>query len=376
MNTIDLGHLATDELIEKMTQLEKVDSENFQQMVLVLGLDPKFDFRYSNLCDTDLSDCNLCGYDFTGADLSGAHGINVKWDTSTIFENADFENSIFSHSARQKQLFASNPTWNSELESLSRQNWTHQILWYADNTKIRESEGLLKIMSIGYELYRNSKDASVKNNILYFSSRIHRELNINHRDFLINLLNSTSIHDSEFANVLNVLVSMYAEDHIVQNLLFSLLRKGPAKVRQLAYATLMNSKKYPNFKGYIDDAITTEEYSSVRKAYLEIRAKMLSDDCYLSVLSPSGKSVIDFNEVITSYKIRNMAKSIMRVERSGKNNFDIFGGPDQNISPYMGSDLEDETDYIFQTMSKIRRNILVMIKAGVPLKIEGGDNAK
>lgn len=72
-------------------------TENFVQLVKIAELDPKKDFRFSNLSDVDFSGCNLAGFDFTGASLLGARftgsricgGVFRDVDDYSVLENAD-----------------------------------------------------------------------------------------------------------------------------------------------------------------------------------------------------------------------------------------------------------------------------------------------
>ncbi len=57
----------------------KTDVTNFNALTTSLGLNPAFDFRYSDLSNVDFSFSDLRGYDFSGANLQGAVGINVNW---------------------------------------------------------------------------------------------------------------------------------------------------------------------------------------------------------------------------------------------------------------------------------------------------------
>jgi hypothetical protein len=67
----------------------------FSDRVSILGLIPSSDFRHADLQGIDFSDSDLRGYDFSFADLSNSNGINIKFDESTKFYNADLASSPF-----------------------------------------------------------------------------------------------------------------------------------------------------------------------------------------------------------------------------------------------------------------------------------------
>lgn len=82
--------------IDMVKEIEATNTDNFVKLAEVLGLDPKNDFRNSNLSGVDLSNCDLRGWDFTNANLRGATGVNVIVDSTTIITGADVSGSIFS----------------------------------------------------------------------------------------------------------------------------------------------------------------------------------------------------------------------------------------------------------------------------------------
>lgn len=80
---------------EQFNALANAETDNFVELALMIGLDPKKDFRFGDLSDVDLSNCDVRGFDFTGADLRRVKGTKVIWDSTTILTGADIENSIF-----------------------------------------------------------------------------------------------------------------------------------------------------------------------------------------------------------------------------------------------------------------------------------------
>lgn len=83
------------EALARLTAVLEAETDNFVEVSNLAGLDPKTDYRFSNLSDVDFSDSDIRGFDFTGADLRGAKGTNVVWDETTILERADIDGSIF-----------------------------------------------------------------------------------------------------------------------------------------------------------------------------------------------------------------------------------------------------------------------------------------
>ncbi len=82
-------------LNEQFNAVANAKTDNFVDLALMIGLDPKKDFRFGDLADVDLSNCDVRGFDFTGADLRRVKGTKVIWDSTTILTGADIEDSIF-----------------------------------------------------------------------------------------------------------------------------------------------------------------------------------------------------------------------------------------------------------------------------------------
>lgn len=74
------------------------ESNNFSEQIAFFGLDPAHDLRHADLSFADFSNSDLRGFDFTGANLQGAVGVDVNWDGTTNFQDADVASSVFAYS--------------------------------------------------------------------------------------------------------------------------------------------------------------------------------------------------------------------------------------------------------------------------------------
>ncbi len=73
---------------EQMKALARAKTQNFTELVRVLGLDPKKDFRLANLTGADFSGCDLRNYNFTGARLLGCTFKNALI-AGAVFDQAE-----------------------------------------------------------------------------------------------------------------------------------------------------------------------------------------------------------------------------------------------------------------------------------------------
>lgn len=87
-----LEDFLSDEDITGINQVMASDSPRFDLLVKVSGLDPKNDFKFSDLRWLNLSGADLRGFDFTGSDLRNCvRNGNTRFDGTTILDGAKVE---------------------------------------------------------------------------------------------------------------------------------------------------------------------------------------------------------------------------------------------------------------------------------------------
>lgn len=110
MNEFDtLTDLVGSNVIDLIQSFADEQIENFADQIKYLDLDPKKDFRYSDLSFMSFGDCDLRGFDFTGSNLTGVTGTGAKWDHTTKLDDANLTASIFSYYQHSQAYFESNP---------------------------------------------------------------------------------------------------------------------------------------------------------------------------------------------------------------------------------------------------------------------------
>lgn len=113
----------TDEEQQRLKAMLDHESDDFLELVQVVGLDPKSDFRFANLSNVNFGAADLRGFDFTGADLTGATG-DPQWDGSTILTDADLNGSVFDNEQPP------GPVFETVLpDSFVKQHWPDLIMW-------------------------------------------------------------------------------------------------------------------------------------------------------------------------------------------------------------------------------------------------------
>jgi signal transduction histidine kinase len=79
---------------ERISAVFCAETACFSDLVAASGLNPKTDFRFSDLSSVDFRNSDIRGYDFTGANLVRTRWYQAKWDTSTIVTDADLTDAV------------------------------------------------------------------------------------------------------------------------------------------------------------------------------------------------------------------------------------------------------------------------------------------
>jgi DNA-binding winged helix-turn-helix (wHTH) protein len=79
-----------DDIERAIARVHAAQTDNFIELVNISGLDPKVDFRFSNLKEVDFTNLNLSGFDFTGANMIGCI-FNKAKITGAIFDEAQID---------------------------------------------------------------------------------------------------------------------------------------------------------------------------------------------------------------------------------------------------------------------------------------------
>ncbi|MEJ6397053.1 pentapeptide repeat-containing protein [Yoonia sp. 208BN28-4] len=69
---------------ETIVNVLNADTDNFNKLSEIAGLDPTTDFLHADLSGTDFTGADLTGYNFTGADLRGCIGLPSPDDAEKI----------------------------------------------------------------------------------------------------------------------------------------------------------------------------------------------------------------------------------------------------------------------------------------------------
>ncbi|MDH6263421.1 pentapeptide repeat-containing protein [Bradyrhizobium sp. BR13661] len=159
--------------------------DSFSEQVRFLGLNPARDFKHADLSDVDFSNSDLRGFDFTGADLRGAFGVNVGWDGTTCFNDADADDSVFSYSLSKKKFFDAHPEYADRVERLRGEHWANVILTV--EAMLRNDRNSGDAVKIAKAVFDESNSLTVKAEIpLYMSLAV--DTKAEHKAFIYHTL--------------------------------------------------------------------------------------------------------------------------------------------------------------------------------------------
>lgn len=286
------------------------EETNFVKLAQYLQLDPKVDFRDSDLTGVDLSNSNLAGYDFSGADLRGATGVGVTWDKTTSFDNAETEDSIFSHYLEHEKFRLENPDVVAEAERLVRGHWCNAILSVADSLN-RKAGPNRSAVWIAKTVFNESRSLTVRSNVLYFMSQVSDNPE-QHRAFIYDVLNRNRAEVAIVKSALRTLTALYARDLGAVNIMAAYLEHHDASVRNAALRGVLTSPYFLRSSDKILRYVISCNDSMLRRQYLGRIARGLGTEFSAAVTDPVTRNFIDFAAPITQRDLEKRAEAVER----------------------------------------------------------------
>lgn len=310
-----LSNILSESAVAGIEALAKAGEATFQQQAKLAGLVPESDFQYADLRNVDLTDSDLRGFNFSGADLRGATGIRVQWDDTTNFDGADLSGSIFAAKIRLKAFFRTDDRANSLLESVSRQSWSAQIIWAAENLRSsgRFHEFALPITEALF--YQAKNDEFLQAELMrYLAPRMSSK---------------EELHD-----MLVAAISDEPKAAVVVKSAFSILQRrqltSPAHIRQNAF-TLMKSRnpliQEEAVRFLMRNSPTPEEIRAIRSAaeasggflagvYVAEIARKLGGPIEVITRDPVSNATLPMKTTVSVSDLHLIARRWLRAESS------------------------------------------------------------
>lgn len=316
MNEFYLGFKIDDKAIQLSRKVSEVETDNFVRLADVAELDKRRDFRFSNLENVNFSNCDLAGFDFTGANLKGAFGRNVNWDNSTILKDARLENSMFSLDFRLKQEVYSNNESMKLFKKVNSSYWPDKLIWiYSSRKNLSGRRSLLEA------LFQHSDDNYEKGEILEHISQSYVR-DSKKLEFLVSSFANCRANSHITKKIISILAREFFDEENVRLMLlndFDLLESGS---QAYVIDKILSSKPSSPEVFLISNQVRISDSKVVRITFVNSLAHILGDGFLDFVRDPATGDVFDTHEKISSQKSLRMAIKIKEKLNNSKVKYD------------------------------------------------------
>lgn len=306
--SLHLEDSITEEIRDEIVAYCRKDPSDFASEAKYLGLDKKSDFICVNLAGASFSDADIRGFDFTGSDLRGVTGKNVKWDETTILDYASVDGSIFAYELHKSQFFASNPQWHSEFLRRRKDVWTRNTIWLADEV-LGRSKNKGSVMEVAKALFDDTRDNFLRSQILFFLAPTFDNRN-DHKDFLLHTMAKYGDQPLIVRATIRTLAVLFRDDRSIFDILNAEVSSADFDISSAAMRGVISSK-------FIKDNIAeigakcSRFPSDIRRHYVKRISVLLGPYYKEAVREPMGSIPIDFAEKINRSKILSISHAIV-----------------------------------------------------------------
>jgi hypothetical protein len=299
-----LESLLSENLFELAHSLHAQGPLSFSEQVVFLGLDPKHDLRHSDLSYIDLSNSDVRGFDFAGANLHGATGVNVRWDSTTGLTDADTSDSLFAYSVDKQRFFNANPHLAERVGLLANDYWANTIIRVAE--MLQSSKHRDESLRVARAVFEDSKDPTVRSDLL---SHMINVTNVNdHKTFIYHLLSRASQDPTILRPALNALKSFYLNDLDAFNMMLKYLSHPDKPIQNFALSGIIRSAHFFRAFAEVRDLVLHSNNPMMRRtlvgriARTELMrgAPLLEDDTVINY--------VDFRDRISLEKLKAMSR--------------------------------------------------------------------
>lgn len=221
-----LDELITPNVLELSARFLSFENTNFNAHVQLLSLDPTADFRFADLSGVDFTNSDVRGYDFTGADLQGATGVNVRWDKTTILDQANIGDSLFSYRLARDRFLADNPAIARQVTRLKNDYWCNTILGVEKLLRDKKNRHGIRIARAVFD---ETSDTVVRSNVLLFM-RLTVDSGEEHRQFIYNIFASHAEQTNVIVAGIRALNALYSDQKANLNIFMAYLNHKDALV--------------------------------------------------------------------------------------------------------------------------------------------------
>ncbi len=299
--------LVAPETIDIANRFLGYESTNFCDQIEFLKIDPARELRHADLSFADFSGSDLCGFDFTGANLHGVTGVDVRWDSTTNFQDADVSNSVFAYSLAKQKFFSEHPEHAERVERLKNEHWANAILMVEAMLRADVKTRSGAALKIARAVFDETKSLTVRSEILLYMG-LGTETKEEHKAFIYNTLRNFSSEPSILRSCLRALRSLYADDKDTFNLMARYVVHSDEKVSQEAAVGVLYSQHFSSASDNVKDMLVSAGSALARRAYIGRIAKAEFKNSAEILLDDVLSNYVDFAQPIPNIKIEKMAR--------------------------------------------------------------------
>ena len=292
-----LNELLTDDFHDGIDRILKFEG-CFSDMVYALGLDPKFDFRDSNLRNVDFSYADLRGFNFTGSDLSNTTGMDVLLDSTTIFTGATLVGSIFEKRVQEDKLLASNKkagqiykllkAWisdrNEGLAKRYRHAVTEQEAVVLCKKLITDKIDLTKRTTLFYHLRKLTADSGELRSVV--------------SDFLAFHLDDPQV----VRTFVKVTGDLFSNDDYIAGTILKLCQHQSADVRTVAFSAVSKTDLFVERYKEVEVLFSSKTNELIRKNLLLQTALRLGRSNVLAINTAGENRLVDYEHILDQHE--------------------------------------------------------------------------
>ncbi|MCA6114962.1 hypothetical protein J6524_08520 [Bradyrhizobium sp. WSM 1738] len=249
----------------------------------------------------------MSGFDFTGANLHGVTGVNVKWDDTTNFHDADVSNSVFAYPLAKKQFFTENPDLAERVERLKNEHWANAILTVEAMLRADARSRSGDALKVARAVFDEAKSLTVRSEILLYMG-LGVESKEEHKAFIYNTLRNFNSEPSILRSCLRALRSLYANDKDAFNLMAQYVAHPDEKVSQEAVVGVLYSRHFSSANDNVRDLLASTGSGLARRSYVERIAVAEFKKFSEILLDDEVVNYIDFAKPISNAKLERMAR--------------------------------------------------------------------
>ena len=279
----------------------------FSDMVSAVGLDPKYDFRHSDLRNVDFSYADIRGFDFTGADLSNTSGMDVLLDDTTIFTRATLVGSIFEKRVEENELLARNKEAN-QIYKLLKEGDTYQVSSWISN----RNEGLAKryrnavseqeATILCRKLITDSIDLTKRTTLFYHLRKLtsnSRELRSVVSDFLAFHLDDPQVVRA----FVKVTGDLFPRDEYISNTILRLCQHQSIEVRSVAFSAISKTKMFLQNYRTVEALFSERKNERIRKQFILETAIRMGRSNVLAINTAGENRQVDYEYVLDQHEL-------------------------------------------------------------------------